>query len=48
MADWLIPQIASVEATSEDIRLAVEWLAINDVKRGGRNDPFERIWSLIG
>ncbi len=39
--DWLIQRFASGEATSEVIGLAVEWLANNDVRRGGRNDPFD-------
>ena len=34
-------RFASGEATEEDLAIAVELLAVNDVRRGGRNDPFE-------
>ena len=34
-------RFASGEATEEDLAIAVELLAVNDVRRGGVNDPFE-------
>ncbi len=41
VADWLIQRFASGEAAEEDIGLAVEFLAVNDVRRGGKTDPFD-------
>ncbi len=41
VVDWLIHRFASGEASSEDMGLAVEFLAVNDVRHGGRNDLFE-------
>lgn len=38
-------RFASGAATAEDLAIAVELLAVNDVRRGGVNDPFEGVSS---
>ena len=53
---WLTDRLAhrlrrrfdNEEVTDEDFENAIELPAMNDMRRDGRNDPFERTRGVIG